>query len=97
MSVTALTTVWDKSTQRGDLLVVLLILADNADENGLAWGIEQEYLAQKARLSLDELDSVLESLVDAGELWINRTAAPPAYRVLPYILSVDFGGNESEE
>jgi DNA-binding MarR family transcriptional regulator len=87
MSVRIMADVWARSTQSGGKLLVLLALADNADdERRHAWP-SVETLAKKARLSPRQVKRVLTELVAAGELEVVREGGgrgkPTLYRVLP--------------
>lgn len=67
MSIKFLASVWEKSVHCGPRLLLLLAIADHADENGLAWpGMES--LASKTRLDKRNLWRTLGELCDSGEL-----------------------------
>lgn len=59
--------VWEESHQAGGALLVLLAIADFADDEGLAFPSIRT-LARKARLSERQTQRVIAQLVSAGEL-----------------------------
>jgi hypothetical protein len=67
--------VWAKSPQQGGHLLVLLAIADFADDNGVAWP-SVSTLGRKARLSETSIHRILRQLQEAGELRIEREAGP---------------------
>jgi DNA-binding MarR family transcriptional regulator len=71
MSNEASNRVWYHSAQRGSRLVLLLALANRADEDGIAWpGIE--YLAKRSRVEEREAKNLIKSLEESGELFVER-------------------------
>jgi hypothetical protein len=71
MSIKRMTTVWDGSGADGARLLVLLAIADSANDNGLAWpGIET--LMQRARLSRRQVIYHIQALEKSGELYAHR-------------------------
>ena len=72
MSVKISSQVWDKSQHSGSKLLLLIALADNANDNGHAWpGVD--YLADKTRLSRDTVMRSTGTIEKSGELYIKRT------------------------
>ena len=75
--------VWRESPAKGSELLLLLAIADFADDDGVAWpGVET--LAKKARLSKRQTQYNIRSLVDAGLLTVEENAGPKGthrYRV----------------
>lgn len=70
MSVKVMTRVWDTSEQAGSDLLLLLALADRADDDGICWpGIAN--LAQKTRSSERQTKRNISKLEDRGELYIS--------------------------
>ena len=69
MSLHALTLVWSKSRQKGNALLLLLALADWADESGECWGTLGT-LAQKTRVTKKTIRALLDELVNSGEISI---------------------------
>lgn len=70
MAVEVSTKVWNHSQQKNTKLVVMLALANRADEDGICWP-GYSYIAQKARLS-DERGAmrIVKELTEQGELII---------------------------
>ncbi len=69
MSLVAMNRIWDQSTQTGTPLVILLALADRADEDGICWpGVD--WIAQRARLQPRQARNVLRSLEESGDIII---------------------------
>lgn len=67
MSIRVMTRVWDTAQASGGALLVLLALADNADESGYCWPDPGE-VARRARLSERQVHTVLKTLAAAGEI-----------------------------
>lgn len=75
MSIHISTQVWIGSQARGGELLVLLAIADHANEQRCAWpGIES--LAKKTRQSIRHVQRCLKELVKRGELEIVEQAGP---------------------
>ena len=71
MSIKRMTAVWEHSAQNGNTLLLLLAIADNANDLGYAWpGIE--YLAKKIRSSAATVMRHTKALEDAGELVVQH-------------------------
>jgi hypothetical protein len=71
MSVKRITAVWDLSLAEGNDRLIMLALADHADDDGFAWpGVER--IAEKCRLSKRTVLRSIESLEALGELWVSR-------------------------
>ena len=70
MSVLVTGTVWKTSRQTGSALLLLLAIADIADDEGVAWpGINR--LAQKTRLNKRTVYRLLSQLMAEGELEVS--------------------------
>lgn len=71
MSIDVMGRVWNQSGAKESSLLVLLALADRADENGVCWpGIE--WLSQKARLKDQRhVRRILRQLEDMGEIYVS--------------------------
>lgn len=84
-----MTRVWDHSEQSGAALLVLLALADNADDNGYCHpGVP--YIAHKARLTDRGVQGVLARLETDGEIARDKGGGRgirSAYRVLTGLTS----------
>jgi hypothetical protein len=74
-----MSTVWDSSIQDKTELLVLLALADFANEKGVAWPC-LENLAEKSRCSVRNIQRVLKRLELAGILSITRLGGGPPGR-----------------
>jgi hypothetical protein len=75
MSIKVATQVWQGSRHKSGNLVVLLAVADHADDQGKAWpGVR--LLARKARLSERHTRRCLADLLASGELEILPQPAP---------------------
>lgn len=70
MSLRVMTVVWDESPRKGGELIVLLALADWANEDGVCWPSVAK-LAERARMSERSVQKVLTRLKDAGEVEIH--------------------------
>lgn len=68
MSIDVMKRVWDHSQSRGTTRLVLLSLADRADEDGIAWpGIRN--IAKRANIQDRQAQRALRALERAGELF----------------------------
>jgi len=75
MSIKVSTEVWQGSRNKSGNLLILLALADHADDQGMAWpGVP--LLARKARFSQRHTRRCLNQLVASGELEILPNEAP---------------------
>lgn len=71
MSVKIMSRVWESSKQKGTDLLLLLALADNADDEGYCWpGIE--YLRKKIRMTSRSVINALQRIEEDGEVIINH-------------------------
>ncbi len=61
--------VWAHSAQKGSSLLVLLAIADNASDEGVAWP-SAETIAAKARMSKRQVLRIVHQIADDGELRI---------------------------
>ena len=67
MSIRVMTNVWENSIAKGSVLLLLLAIADNANDDGEAWP-GTEYLAHKIRMSERQVIRLRQKLYDSGEL-----------------------------
>ena len=84
MSVRALSRVWDASTHGGTELLMLLAIADFADDDGRAYPAVAK-LAKKCRTTPRHANRLLAALRDSGELEIRLNAGEHGqnrYRIL---------------
>lgn len=77
MSISVSTVVWKRSKQKGNALLVLLALADYANDKKqeLAWP-SVSTLASKVRLSERQVQRILPALAESGELAIQKGQGP---------------------
>lgn len=80
MSLRALTVVWEESKQEGSALLLLLALADFADDKGRSFP-SVDTLSKKARMSRRSVQRIGGELVKAGELIIEENAGPKGCNV----------------
>jgi len=87
--------IWQSSRRKGSELLLLLAIADNANDSGYAYpGIE--YLARKSRLSERQVRRIIQSLEESGELSVDRNHKNNRYQInlyaltIPDIMSYDF-------
>lgn len=71
MSNKRLTAVWDKSTQSGTKLLVLLSLADRADDDGFCWPSLKD-TAQRSRTQRSYATTLIREIEKDGELYIHQ-------------------------
>lgn len=69
-------TVWDKSQHSGTNLLMLLAIADFADDDGVAFPSVGK-LATKCRMSKRNAQDRLRELADSGELTVKKNEGPP--------------------
>jgi hypothetical protein len=71
MSIRVMSMVWEHSKQEGGALLLMLDIADHADDSGMAFpGIER--LARKARLTERQIYRLLQQLIRSGEISIEH-------------------------
>lgn len=80
MSLTALTHVWKYSEQRHSTLLLLLAMADFADDYGRCWA-SVNTLARKARISERRVVDLVAILERAGEIAVDKGAGPRGVNV----------------
>src|SRR5690606_878651 len=73
VSIKAMSLVWDHSQQKGSGLILLLAVADYANENNQAWP-SISTLAAKIRMSDRNTQILLRKIVDSGELEMQPNA-----------------------
>lgn len=76
MSLTALTTVFERSEQSGSAMLVMLAIADSINRETQQTYLSLDYLASKARISRRTLIDTIPQLEQAGELHVDRGAGP---------------------
>lgn len=75
MSVRVMSWVWDHSRSTATKLLVLLAIADWADDRGYAWPSVRT-LAQKTRQDERTIQRAINELIELGELRVGRGAGP---------------------
>ncbi len=73
MSIRVMSRVWDISKAEGAKLLILLALADRADEEGICWP-SVAYLALKARISERQAQRLLRELEDEEAIRVEKRA-----------------------
>lgn len=74
MSISVMADVWANSKSKGSSLLVLLAIADHAqDKTRDAWP-SVEYLAKKSRLSVRSVQYIIRQLEKLGELVVVKRA-----------------------
>lgn len=69
MSIRVMSTVWEQSDQSGSSLLLLLALADHADDDGYCWPTTK-HLAKKIRMSVRTVIRMVGALEQEGELHV---------------------------
>ena len=84
MSIRAIQAVWDRSEAGGSMRLLLLALADFADEDGLAWP-SVATLAGRVGRTERRIQQLLAAAIDAGELQADRGGGrgTSRYRLTP--------------
>lgn len=71
MSIREINRVWETSPHKGSELLLLLAIADHANDHGEAWP-SQETLAAKTRMSVRQVRRLALTLEESGALGIQR-------------------------
>jgi DnaD/phage-associated family protein len=71
MSVKIMSKVWEESRQTGTALLMLLAIADHANDDGVCWPSVAR-LAQRARVQERQAKNLISQLEAAGELSVQR-------------------------
>ena len=78
VSIKTMGRAWDNSLAKGSALLVLLAIADNARDNGLAWpGIKS--ISKRSRLSKRQVIRIIEQLEKAEDLEVIRKKSGNCY------------------
>lgn len=85
MSIYPLARVWDHSRQRGTALLILLAMADRADELGVVWA-GTNWLAGRARVERRQIIRTVQSLEAAGELRVIRARRPTGQTIVNHYI-----------
>ncbi len=71
MSIRRMAAIWDISEAIGNDRLVILAIADNADDDGFCWP-SLDYIAAKCRLSQRTVIRSIETLEKSGDLWVEH-------------------------
>lgn len=89
MSIKLMAQLWEHADVTGSELLVLLALADFANDDGSSIYPAMKTIASKARLSVDQARRVVHKLIDSGVLelveqggWIGKRNRPNEYRIV---------------
>lgn len=75
MSIKVMSQLWEHSQNKGTALLMLLAIADNADERGYAWpGVD--YLAEKTRMTRQNVILLIKKIEASGEVSIAKRQGP---------------------
>jgi len=96
MSIEIMTRVWANSKQKGSALLLMVSIADYANERGVAYP-SIETLARKVRMSERNVQLLLRKLEEAGEIAIKPNAGPAGCNLYRIILDEDSGVNGGEK
>ena len=88
MSIRVTQNIWEYSAQEKASLLVLLALADRADDDGVCWP-GYDYLAAKARILKRSVIRIIQRLVATGELIIARDGGG-SRNTNQYLITVGF-------
>lgn len=94
MSIKILSRVWEKSKAKGSGLLVLLAIADNSNDENIAWP-SIKTISKKARMSERNVQYAIQKLVELGELEVSDQASrygTNEYRILAGVQSLHRGG-----
>lgn len=75
MSIHITSKVWSKSQHRGTSLLLMLALADMANDEGQCWP-SQKTLAKRARISARNVQLTLRKLAESGEIFVHERSGP---------------------
>lgn len=92
MSIARMNAVWQDSKHKSSALILMLALADIADDLGVAWP-GYEHLAWKTRMSRRTVTRIVAKCTESGELWMmNRSRQ----RSNVYIITIGLSLEELE-
>lgn len=75
MSIKVMARVWDESRLKGSELLLLLAIADFANDEGKAWP-KVSTLAHKTRMSERQTQRLIQSAEESGELVVHKNQGP---------------------
>ena len=85
MPIYPLARVWDPSQQRGTALLVLLAMADRADELGVVWA-GTTWLANRARVNRRQIIRTIHFLEEEQELIVMRASRPNGQTIVNHYI-----------
>jgi hypothetical protein len=91
MSIRVMSSVWDSDIKDTFELLVLLALADFANDEGVSWP-SLDRLAQKARCSRRGLQNILKRLEEVGILTVKRKGGGPPESTNSYKINLGLRG-----
>lgn len=109
MSIKVMNAVWEESPSDRGSLLVMLALANAAQDDGVTW-IDQESIARKARLTVEHTGWLLKRLSHSGEIqirkaqrgqrrinvyWLTISGHEPDYDRMPFTLDEPFTTQDS--
>ncbi len=94
MSISVMSQCWDKSLHAGSELLMLLAIADFSDDNGRAYPAVGT-LAKKCRMQRRNVQYILRTLVQSGELSVESNKGPPPKFPNLYRVNLDSLGVQS--
>jgi hypothetical protein len=90
MSIKRMSAVWEYSQHKGSALLLMLAIADMADDLGVAWP-GYGYLARKIRMGRDSAIRLADVCHESGELWrVQRSQQ----RSNMYVVAIGLTGDE---
>lgn len=89
MSVKVMSAIWEHSPHKGSELLLLLAIADNADDRGVAWP-SQETLAEKMRMSVRQVRRI-SGIVEASGAVTTRRRRNGSKTHIIYALTIPGG------
>ena len=94
MSIKVMSAVWERSQHKGSALLLLLALADFANDTGECWPAVGT-LAHKIRMSDRSVSRLLQTLIASGELAPDfRSGRSTMYKILTSNLGISTGGDK---
>jgi hypothetical protein len=86
MSIAVMSYVWEHSTRKGTELLLLLAIADYANERGIAFP-SVATLARRIRMTDRNVQRALRKLRESGELRINMSAGPKGAHLYQVVIN----------
>ncbi|MDQ3831906.1 MAG: helix-turn-helix domain-containing protein [Candidatus Tectomicrobia bacterium] len=90
MSIAIMTHVWQRSQHKGSELLLLLAIADNANDQGIAYPSVRT-LAKKTRLSRRNVQYLINKVEQSGELRVSVGTGPHGCN--EYHILLEWGAN----